>query len=319
MFAWQLAGPQGLAQTRARSWPGALSSIQELSVFGGEPGEVSFEPDVAVDDSGAAVYAWGQYTQAGGSAAAGAGSQRARPAESWARSATSRRSWAASTTSTSTPTPKATPSSSGRPTWAPSIRSRRGPGPRMASGGRCWSCRRPARTPPGPQVAVDADGDAIFTWQRLDGTSYRAEARALSAAGVLELDRGALVDALDLDHPAGRGQPGRRRLVRLAQHRPRRRRGRPHRDEGPPGWGHVYPQADGGRRPGRRQRPAGRDRRRRRRPVRVAAVPGLPAVAQGPPSLRARRTRRSSRRSGLPPHRSRCRLRGCRWTRTATR
>jgi len=45
-------------------------------------------------------------------------------------------------------------------------------------------------SPPGqdatrPQVALDATGNAVFTWQRLDGTSYRAEARELSAAGVL--------------------------------------------------------------------------------------------------------------------------------------
>jgi hypothetical protein len=34
-----------------------------------------------------------------------------------------------------------------------------------------------------PQVAVDADGDAVFTWR--DGTSSRIQARARSAAGVL--------------------------------------------------------------------------------------------------------------------------------------
>jgi hypothetical protein len=36
-----------------------------------------------------------------------------------------------------------------------------------------------------PQVAVDADGDAVFTWKRFDGTNWRIQARARSAAGVL--------------------------------------------------------------------------------------------------------------------------------------
>ncbi len=36
-----------------------------------------------------------------------------------------------------------------------------------------------------PQVAVDADGDAVFTWSRFDGADFRIEARTRSAAGVL--------------------------------------------------------------------------------------------------------------------------------------
>src|SRR5712691_6980601 len=36
-----------------------------------------------------------------------------------------------------------------------------------------------------PQVAVDPDGDAVFTWVRFDGTDYRIQARARSAAGTL--------------------------------------------------------------------------------------------------------------------------------------
>src|SRR4051812_18977958 len=40
-----------------------------------------------------------------------------------------------------------------------------------------------------PQVAVDADGDAVFTWRRDDGSGnfccFRAQARARSAAGTL--------------------------------------------------------------------------------------------------------------------------------------
>jgi hypothetical protein len=36
-----------------------------------------------------------------------------------------------------------------------------------------------------PQVAVDATGDAVFAWQRFDGTNDRVQARARSAAGAL--------------------------------------------------------------------------------------------------------------------------------------
>ena len=45
-----------------------------------------------------------------------------------------------------------------------------------------------------PQVAVDADGDAVFTWTRFDGTNDRVQARARSAAG-------ALSDVQDLSDP----------------------------------------------------------------------------------------------------------------------
>jgi hypothetical protein len=34
-------------------------------------------------------------------------------------------------------------------------------------------------------VAVDADGDAVFIWRRFNGTNFRAQARARSAAGAL--------------------------------------------------------------------------------------------------------------------------------------
>ena len=36
-----------------------------------------------------------------------------------------------------------------------------------------------------PQVAVDADGDAVFAWYRYDGANYRIQARARSADGIL--------------------------------------------------------------------------------------------------------------------------------------
>jgi hypothetical protein len=36
-----------------------------------------------------------------------------------------------------------------------------------------------------PQLAIDSGGNAVFTWVRWDGTNWRAQARAQSAAGAL--------------------------------------------------------------------------------------------------------------------------------------
>jgi hypothetical protein len=36
-----------------------------------------------------------------------------------------------------------------------------------------------------PQVAVDGEGNAVFTWLRFDGTNFRVQAQARSAAGTL--------------------------------------------------------------------------------------------------------------------------------------
>ena len=226
--------------------------------------------------------------------------------------------WAASTTSTSTPTPMATPSSSGRPTWAPTIRSRRGRGPRPARVGPLLQL-----SPPG-QDATRPAGRRRRRWRRrLRLAAARRHEPPCRGASALRrrrprADHAALVDPLDLGHPAGRGQPGRRRPVRLAQHRPQRRRRRP--IETRPCWPGVRSPAD--RRwptPRRRRRPAGRDRGRRRGLVRMAALGGLQAVAEGPPALRARRARREQTVEFADWRRSPFRRRGCRWMPTATR
>ena len=69
----------------------------------------------------------------------------------------------------------------------------------------------PGEDASGPQVAVDADGDAVFTWERSDGTDQRIEARARSAGGVLSAvqtlsdagqDAGAPQVAIDADGDA---------------------------------------------------------------------------------------------------------------------
>jgi hypothetical protein len=47
------------------------------------------------------------------------------------------------------------------------------------------SLSAPGRNASRPQVAVDADGDAVFSWERYDGTHWLIQARARSRTGVL--------------------------------------------------------------------------------------------------------------------------------------
>ena len=176
VFTWHLPGPQGLAQTRTRSWSGALSSIQGLSVYGGESGGVGFDPDVAVDDSGAAVYAWGQYKQPGDS------EPRVQARRRLAGGALS-------------PIRNLSPILGGVDNIHVDVDSE---GDAVAVWeadmgtfhqiqARTWSAdgvrgpllglSLPGQDATRPGVALDAAGNAVFTWQRLDGTSYRAEAR----------------------------------------------------------------------------------------------------------------------------------------------
>jgi hypothetical protein len=43
----------------------------------------------------------------------------------------------------------------------------------------------PGQDASNPQIGVDRAGDAVFTWRRFDGTNWRVQARARSAAGAL--------------------------------------------------------------------------------------------------------------------------------------
>jgi hypothetical protein len=183
VFAWQLEGPDRVAQTRARSSIGALSPIQNLSLYGGEPGAVSSQPDVAVDDSGGAVLAWRQFTQAGRSAPR---------VQARARSAAGALSPIRdlSPILTKVEDVRVAVDSDGDAVFvwqayngANQIQART----RTAAGvlGPLLELTLPTQTAINPQVGVDDDGDAIFTWQRLEGTSYRIETRALSATGDL--------------------------------------------------------------------------------------------------------------------------------------
>ena len=58
-----------------------------------------------------------------------------------------------------------------------------------------------------PQVAVDADGDAVFTWQRSDGTNSRVQARARTAGGTLSTAQTLSTAGEDWRSPRSRSTP----------------------------------------------------------------------------------------------------------------
>jgi hypothetical protein len=62
-------------------------------------------------------------------------------------------------------------------------------GAAATSAGAAWTgpvtISAPGQNAITPQVAVDAQGDAVFVWRRFDGASWRIQARARSAAGAL--------------------------------------------------------------------------------------------------------------------------------------
>jgi tripartite motif-containing protein 71 len=123
VFAWERSDR---LQTRARSATGELSAVQNISAAG----QGAEEPEVDVDADGNAVFAWVRGDD--------------RRVQTRARS------------SEGTLSGIQTISAAGEGTWATE-----------------------------PQVAVDADGDAVLAWQRFDGTNSRIQARARSAEGIL--------------------------------------------------------------------------------------------------------------------------------------
>jgi hypothetical protein len=178
VFTWKrFDGTNNRIQARARSSTGTLSPIQNLSAAGQD----AQNPQVAVDGAGNAVFTWSRFDghderiQARARTAAGALSpvQTLSAAEQnayspqvaldaagnavfiWHRSdGATHRIQARARSSTGTLSPVQTLSAAGQ----------------HASH---------------PQVAVEDDGDAIFTWSRFDGTNSRIQARARSAGGTL--------------------------------------------------------------------------------------------------------------------------------------
>jgi microcompartment protein CcmK/EutM len=177
VFTWQRFDGTGLrAQARARNAAGTLSAVQDLS----DPFRNAFSPQVAVDDTGDAVFTWlllgtNNRIQARARSAAGALSAVQNISEAGQ--------------SASQPQVAVDPDGDAVFTW------RRFDGTnfrvqaraRTAAGALSpvQTLSKSGRDASNPQVAVDDTGDAVFTWVRSDGTNDRAQARARSAAGAL--------------------------------------------------------------------------------------------------------------------------------------
>lgn len=170
-------------QARRRAAGGALGTVQTLSA----PGQSASTPEVAVNDAGNAVFTWrrfdgtAQRVQARARTAAGAlGSiQTLSPAGGDARA-----------------NPQVGVDDAGNAlfTWTlnyelsedPAVHARR----RSAAG--ALSSIQPLSAGRGSQVAVEGDGDAVFTWARDDHTDpgfccWRVQARTRAASGALGL------------------------------------------------------------------------------------------------------------------------------------
>jgi hypothetical protein len=188
VFSWQVLSP-AIVQASARSSTGTLSAVQTLSM-----GPASL-PQVAVDPNGNAVFVW--VRRDGTTDCGGSGCFRIRAV---ARTAAG----VLSTVQTLSPAaqnatnPQVGVDQSGNAVFvwtllggstdAIQTRARSAAGTLSATQTLSTSSLGESN----PQVAVDPNGNAVFTWQRYDGTAtcgargcFRAQARARSAGGVL--------------------------------------------------------------------------------------------------------------------------------------
>jgi hypothetical protein len=186
VFVWErYDGANWRVQTLARSAAGTLSPVQTLS----DAGQSALFPQVAVDDDGDAAFTWRRFD--------GSGAFCCFRAQARARSAAG------------TLSAVQTLSSSGRTAFDPHV-AVDADGDAVFTWVRddasdtscCFRVQAKARSAAGilsgvqnlseagqnaqwPRVAVDAGGDAVFTWERSDGTNVRIQARTRSATGAL--------------------------------------------------------------------------------------------------------------------------------------
>jgi hypothetical protein len=179
VFTWRWSnGINFLVQTRARSAGGVLSAVQILS----STGQNGFEPQVAVDVDGDAVFTW-------------------RRSDGTTFRAQARRRSAAGALSA-----VQTLSAGGQDAFSPKLgvddvgnavfawERFDGIAVRIQARARPWTTGTLSAVQDlssagedafGPQIAVDATGDAVVTWEGFDGTNSRIRARTRSSAGAL--------------------------------------------------------------------------------------------------------------------------------------
>ena len=182
VFTWtRFDGTTFRTQARARSAAGVLSALQTLS----EPGLAAFSPQVAVDAGGDAVFTW---QRPDGTSATCCQRIQAR-----ARSAVGTLSEVENLSPSGQPAYQSQVAVDADGdfvfTWArfdgANIRIQAGTRSAAGTKGAVQTLSGPGQNALDPQLAVEADGDAVFTWRRFDGSHFRAQARARSTAGAL--------------------------------------------------------------------------------------------------------------------------------------
>ena len=189
VFTWERSdGTNGRVQARARSAAGDLSPVQNLS----PAGEEGSSPQVAVDADGDAVFTW---VRGQGGPGAHRGEDPTFPIRTRARTAAGALSAVQNLTlpgqNGSRPDVAVDADGDAVFTWVQfggqsdgALLARA----RSAAGGLSaqQTLSASGNLSAVPQVAVDANGDAVFAWERKDGSLIsRAQARARSAAGTL--------------------------------------------------------------------------------------------------------------------------------------
>jgi hypothetical protein len=176
-------------QARARSVAGTLSGVQTLSVAG----QNASNPQVAVDADGDAVFTWDRWDatsstcceriQARARSAAGTLS----PVQTLSKSGQSATNQQVAVDADGDAVFSWQRFDGTNPFGLPPCCYRVQTRARSAAGtlSAVQTLSGLGRNGFGPQVAVDADGDAVFTWGSFDGATLRVQARARSAAGTL--------------------------------------------------------------------------------------------------------------------------------------
>jgi hypothetical protein len=178
VFTWQRSdGVNNRVQARARAATGALSVVQNLS----DPGADADLPEVAVDADGDAVFTWRRFDGANARI------------QARARSATGTLSAVQNVSdagqNASQPAVAVDPGGDAVLAWRrfDGANNRVQARARSAAGtlSAVKTLSSSGRDADSPEVAVDTDGDAVFTWTRFDGANERVQARARSTAGTL--------------------------------------------------------------------------------------------------------------------------------------
>jgi len=180
VFTWRrFGGANTRIQARARSAAGVLSPVQTLS----DPGQNADNPQVAVDADGNAVFTWTRSD--------GANSRIQARARSAAGVLSSVQTLSSSGQSATEPQVAVDPDGDAVFAWRRfdgtdfRVQARARSAAGALSGVQTLSASGPDTDAVRPHVGVDADGDAVFSWERFDGSNTRIQSRARSAAGTL--------------------------------------------------------------------------------------------------------------------------------------